>query len=147
MDALLAELLGDVGRVHDEIKALPDQLAPTLGALVKAGEQLQQHAYALSENAKSQHDAHAQRVVATYADRIGQLVEKRVDEALSARVATVAKQLEQAINKANGAAGEYIEAARSPWVAIGNAWIAAIAIGAASGLVATVAVLYATGRM
>ncbi|WP_146092735.1 hypothetical protein [Xanthomonas arboricola] len=147
MDALLAELLGDVGRVHDEIKALPEQLAPTVGALVKASEQLQQRADALSESAKAQHDAHAQRVIATYADRIGQVVEKRVDEALSARIGNVAKQLEIAVNKANDAAGEYITAARSPWVVVSQAWVIAAVIGIAGGLGASVALLFVTGRM
>ncbi|WP_407549668.1 hypothetical protein [Xanthomonas euvesicatoria] len=147
MDALLAELLGDVGRVHDEIKALPEELAPTIGAIVKAAEQLQQRADALSESAKSQHDAHAQRVVATYADRIGQIVEKRVDEVLAARVGNVAKQLELAANKANDAAGEYITAARSPWVVVSHAWLIAAVIGVAGGLGACVAFLFATGRM
>ncbi len=39
-EALLAELLGDVGKLHDQIKALPEafkeQIAPHLGALVQA---------------------------------------------------------------------------------------------------------------
>ena len=39
-EALIAELLGDVGKLHDQIKALPDALkasvAPTIGALVLA---------------------------------------------------------------------------------------------------------------
>ncbi|CAD2265245.1 hypothetical protein X12_004518 (plasmid) [Xanthomonas arboricola] len=147
MDALLAELLGDVGRVHDEIKALPEHLAPTVGALVKAAEQLQQRADVLSENARAQHDAHAQRVVATYADSIGKIVEQRVDEALSARIGNVARQLEQAVTKTNDAAGEYINAARSPWVALGNAWLVAAVLGIAGGTASAVCILYATGRM
>ena len=39
-EALIAELLGDVGKLHDQIKALPDALkasvAPTIGALALA---------------------------------------------------------------------------------------------------------------
>lgn len=39
-DALIHELLGDVGRLHDQVKALPDafkeSVAPTLGALALA---------------------------------------------------------------------------------------------------------------
>lgn len=39
-DALIHELLGDVGRLHDQVKALPDafkeSVAPTLGALTLA---------------------------------------------------------------------------------------------------------------
>lgn len=146
MEALLAELLGDVGRVHDEIKALPDQLAPTLGALVTATEQLQDRANTLSENAKAQHDAHAQRVVATYADRIGEVVEARVNEALNVRVGNVTRQLEQAIQQTNAAASEYVKAARSPWLTLGGAWLVAIIVGAAAGLASCVGLLYATGQ-
>lgn len=32
-EALIAELLGDVGRLHDQIKALPQGLGPALAAL------------------------------------------------------------------------------------------------------------------
>lgn len=35
-DALIAELLGDVGRLHDSIKELPKALGPVCGAIVKS---------------------------------------------------------------------------------------------------------------
>ena len=42
-DALTIDLLGDLGRVHDQIKALPEalkeNLAPSLGALVQASKE------------------------------------------------------------------------------------------------------------
>ena len=41
-DALTIELLGDVGKLHDDIKALPGnfekEVSPTLGAILKATE-------------------------------------------------------------------------------------------------------------
>lgn len=44
-DALTIDLLGDVGRLHDEIKALPEglktSLGPSLGALVMASKEAQ----------------------------------------------------------------------------------------------------------
>lgn len=45
-DALTIELLGDVGRLHDQIKALPEglktSLAPTLGAIALATKEAQE---------------------------------------------------------------------------------------------------------
>lgn len=35
-EALVAELLGDVGRLHDSIKELPKSLGPVCGAIVKS---------------------------------------------------------------------------------------------------------------
>lgn len=145
MDALLAELLGDVGRVHDDIKGLPDAIAPIAGAIVQASSELQQQAAALSHNAKEQHDAHARQVVAAYADRIGSLIEQRIDDAISARIGRGADQLANAIARVDEAAEKVSHATRAPWLALGNAWFVAGFIGIAGGIAATVTMLYVTG--
>ena len=38
-EALLAELLCDVGRLHDDIKALPNALSPTLDTIITASQE------------------------------------------------------------------------------------------------------------
>lgn len=38
-EALLSELLGDVGKLHDDIKALPDLLSPTLDTIMAASKE------------------------------------------------------------------------------------------------------------
>jgi len=40
-DALIYDLLGDVGRLHDEVKALPDKLAPIAGTITNAADRLE----------------------------------------------------------------------------------------------------------
>ncbi len=40
-DALIAELLGDVGRLHDAVKELPKSLGPVCGAVVKSARDAQ----------------------------------------------------------------------------------------------------------
>lgn len=38
-EVLIAELLGDVGKLHNEIKLLPESMAPTIGAIVSASKE------------------------------------------------------------------------------------------------------------
>lgn len=145
LEALNAELLGDVRGLHDEIKALPEALAPIVGAMVQAANELKEQATALSVNAKQQHDAHARQVVATYSDQIGKLIEQRVDDAISSRIGRGADQLAGAVARVDEAAERFGSAARSPWLALGNAWFITGFIGIAGGVGATLAMLYATG--
>lgn len=56
LDALIAELLGDIGQLHDQVRALPDAfkgaMAPSLGSLVLASKEAQEVIKQLGEAEK-----------------------------------------------------------------------------------------------
>lgn len=67
-DALLIDLLGDVGRLHDQLKAIPqafkENLAPSLGALTLASKEAQAaiHQLGAAEKASISNFAAAEKV-------------------------------------------------------------------------------------
>ena len=79
-EALLAELLGDVGRLHDEVKALPaamsaaeQRLTATVAALTGASDQYRMAITAFNDEAKQELTEYLER-------KAGQIAAKTIEE-------------------------------------------------------------------
>ena len=149
-DALLAEILGDVGKLHDEIgslnQKLPEfvshaeaQLSPIVGSLVSASKALQASSAVSLQQAKDEaakqlkDDAH--RLTNWYSGEIGKAAAKVAEDNIAASMKKASAELEQTISKAQQAAERLNVSAskgQSLWPLIGVALFAGVLGGMAT---------------
>lgn len=93
-DALTIELMGDIGRLDDQIKALPhtmnEALSPTLGALVMASKEAQQSITQLGAEQKTS----LQNFSASEKYAISEALKKVLREEAGKALASAARELE-----------------------------------------------------
>lgn len=96
-DALIIELLGDLGVVHDEIKKLPNQLKDSLresltliaDAVQEAENTTQKLAAGYSETLKSETDAHIQRMNEELSKQIKATINAQLNNELNSCAETI----------------------------------------------------------
>ena len=116
-DALTIDLLGDVGRLHDQIKALPEglqkSLAPSLGALVTASKEAQATISQLGAAEKASFGNFAAAEKVALRDSLKAALREEAGEAL----ASVARELATSARIHQDAAkGEKVQ--RWQWIAV-----------------------------
>lgn len=137
LDALVAEMLGDIGKLHDELRSLKDEtlpavvtdaeqkLAGVVGTLLKAGQQYQ----AAIQEVTNKTVASAKADIRTGAmqakdDAVGE-VRQQVREAVAQPIGDLVGKLNGAVNRTEAQAG-------ATWK---KAIIAALVGGIVSGLI------------
>jgi hypothetical protein len=81
-EALLAELLCDVGKLHDEIKALPSALSPTLDVIITASKEAKMAIEHHTQCQKKIMDGWAQAEIQSFKSQISAPVETTIGEAI-----------------------------------------------------------------
>lgn len=111
MEALIAEMLGDVGKLHDELKglagvipaqtqALEEHMAPLVGAMNAASERIMERCKQLTASAtqaaKDAHDQRAREVASHYVGAIGKEAQRVAGEAIHGPIKGAVAHIEQA---------------------------------------------------
>lgn len=144
LDALVAEMLGDIGKLHDELKALKDEtlpavvtdaeqkLAGVVGALLKAGQQYQSFLQDVTNKTVTSAKADIRAgAVQAKDDAVGQ-VRQEVREAVAHPVGDLVKKLNDAVERSDNQQGE-------TWK---KAIIAALVGGIVSGFIVLAGTVY-----
>lgn len=126
-DALIAEMLGDVGKLHDEVKALPEALQPITNNFTGRAVQLQAAADRLVDILR-QMVAQADTIASSMLNSAAQRDGSPVDHALIERIASVVRTVvsrEAALQKlqAEQEAGQKKKAIASA----GDLWVVVVA--------------------
>ncbi len=126
-EALIAELLGDVGKLHDMIKVLPDalkeSLAPTIGELTQASKEARASLDQVAETQKAALQVFVAQEKAALRDAIKAALREEAGETL----AGPARELETSARLHREAAGGESRQQRS-W--IGVALVLSLTLGA-----------------
>lgn len=122
LDALIAEMLGDVGKLHDELQSLKEalpaftneaeaKLSTVVGSVVEVTNSLRAetaaHVNAAKADAAKALEGKAHELANWYAAEIGKAATKAATEQVGAVIEQASAQLEQAAASVRAAAGQY----------------------------------------
>lgn len=149
-DALIAEMLGDVGKLHDELQSLKEslpafasdvetKLSGILNSVVQASNRLradtETHVTAAKNDATKSIEAKAHQIAAWYAAEIGKAATTATSEHVGIVVERATKQLDEAVTNVRSASEQIRRsAAQKMLVVIGCSALAGAAGGIATQL-------------
>ena len=122
LDALIAEMLGDVGKLHDELQSLKEalpaftneaeaKLSTVVGSVVEVTNsrraETAAHVNAAKADAAKALEGKAHELANWYAAEIGKAATKAATEQVGAVIEQASAQLEQAAASVRAAAGQY----------------------------------------